>query len=150
MQSVRSIKPAQGSGFPAQTFPWRAWTNSLHADSRNLQTAEMTQAGRLARLIEQNEPVTWVGKEESGCVIYLPPCSPNFNPIEEAFSVLKYYLKRNKMLVHCDNTLRAMVKRPVPQSQRSMHAGGSETVAMCNINVSSSSILYKVSIEPSG
>lgn len=34
--------------------------------------------------------------EESGIlVLYLPPYSPDFNPIEEAFSYVKHYLKEH-------------------------------------------------------
>lgn len=33
---------------------------------------------------------------EGACLVYLPPYSPNFNPIEEAFSAIKAWLKRNE------------------------------------------------------
>ena len=32
-------------------------------------------------------------------VMFLPPCSPDYNPIEEAFSFVKYYLKRHESLL---------------------------------------------------
>lgn len=30
---------------------------------------------------------------------YLPPCSPDFNPIEESFLCLKAWIRRNRVLV---------------------------------------------------
>ena len=32
-------------------------------------------------------------------LLYLPPYSPDFNPIEELFSYLKYYLKEHEHLI---------------------------------------------------
>ncbi len=32
-------------------------------------------------------------------LLYLPPYSPDFNPIEELFSYLKYYLKEHEQLI---------------------------------------------------
>ena len=37
---------------------------------------------------------------EAGIVIFLPPYSPDLNPIEELFSCVKYYLKRHDELLH--------------------------------------------------
>jgi len=38
--------------------------------------------------------------ESIGCkVLFLPPYSPDFNPIETAFSVIKSWLKRNRIYV---------------------------------------------------
>lgn len=38
--------------------------------------------------------------ENSGIVLfYLPPYSPDYNPIEELFSYLKYYLKEHEDLI---------------------------------------------------
>ncbi len=37
--------------------------------------------------------------EETGVVLeFLPPYSPNFNPIEESFSALKAWIRRNRRL----------------------------------------------------
>jgi transposase len=33
---------------------------------------------------------------EGACLVYLPPYSPDFNPIEEAFSTIKAWLRRNE------------------------------------------------------
>jgi transposase len=33
------------------------------------------------------------------CLEYLPPYSPDFNPIEEAFAELKAWIKKNYLLV---------------------------------------------------
>ena len=30
------------------------------------------------------------------CLLYLPPYSPDFNPIEEGFSAMKAWLRRNR------------------------------------------------------
>jgi hypothetical protein len=39
--------------------------------------------------------------ESSGAqLVYLPPYSPDFNPIEEAFSSIKAWLHRNEALLH--------------------------------------------------
>jgi transposase len=38
--------------------------------------------------------------EQMGCkVLYLPPYSPDYNPIETAFSGIKLWLKRNRVFV---------------------------------------------------
>ena len=34
-------------------------------------------------------------REAGILVIFLPPCSPDYNPIELTFSSIKYYLKRH-------------------------------------------------------
>jgi len=36
-------------------------------------------------------------------LVYLPPYSPDFNPIEEGFSAMKAWIQQ-----HCDDVLRAM------------------------------------------
>jgi len=42
--------------------------------------------------------------EQMGCkIIYLPPYSPDFNPIETAFSGIKSWLKRNRTYVKACN-----------------------------------------------
>jgi hypothetical protein len=33
-------------------------------------------------------------------IVYLPPYSPDFNPIELAFSAIKAYVRRNGNLIH--------------------------------------------------
>jgi transposase len=38
-------------------------------------------------------------------LVYLPPYSPDFNPIEEMFSFLKAYLRRFEGFVHDDDDL---------------------------------------------
>ena len=37
--------------------------------------------------------VTEIFREAGILVIFLPPCSPDYNPIELTFSTIKYYLK---------------------------------------------------------
>jgi hypothetical protein len=40
------------------------------------------------------QPLGSQGREGKGCeLVYLPPYSPDFNPIEQAFSKLKSYLR---------------------------------------------------------
>ena len=45
--------------------------------------------------------------EEVGCkILYLPPYSPDLNPIETAFSTVKYWLKRYRDIVNsCDDPI---------------------------------------------
>ena len=45
--------------------------------------------------------------EESGCrILYLPPYSPDLNPIETAFSALKSWLRRYRDIVNnCDDPI---------------------------------------------
>lgn len=45
--------------------------------------------------------------EEFGCrILYLPPYSPDLNPIETAFSALKSWLKRYRDIVNnCDDPI---------------------------------------------
>jgi len=42
-------------------------------------------------------------------VIFLPPYSPDFNPIEEAFAKAKAYLKANEMVVQATDDISEMV-----------------------------------------
>jgi len=46
-----------------------------------------------ARIHHDNDLVTAI-EDIGGRVLYLPPYSPDFNPIETAFSALKSWLKR--------------------------------------------------------
>ncbi len=51
-----------------------------------------------ARIHHDNDLVTAI-EDIGGRVLYLPPYSPDFNPIETAFSALKSWLKRYRDLV---------------------------------------------------
>ncbi|KAF8837047.1 hypothetical protein BDN67DRAFT_909939, partial [Paxillus ammoniavirescens] len=51
-------------------------------------------------------------------LIYLPPYSPDYNPIEQAFSVIKAYLRRHLT----DRTLMGIVR--ACQSIMPVHAEG--------------------------
>src|SRR5579859_2561687 len=52
-----------------------------------------------ARIHHDNNLVTAI-EDNGGRVLYLPPYSPDFNPIETAFSALKSWLKRYRDLVN--------------------------------------------------
>ena len=54
-------------------------------------------------------------------LLFLPPYSPDFNPIELAFSYIKYYLKDHEDIMHV-----------VPPTQLIHAAFSSITVSMCN------------------
>lgn len=46
--------------------------------------------------IHHSDKVRCLIKEEALCrLIFLPPYSPNYNPIEQAFSAIKAYLRRH-------------------------------------------------------
>ena len=62
-----------------------------------------------ARIHHNEDLVTAV--EDIGCrILYLPPYSPDLNPIETAFSALKSWLKRYRDLVdHFDPTYLILV-----------------------------------------
>jgi transposase len=45
--------------------------------------------------IHHNEKILSIIEEFGGKVLYLPPYSPDFNPIELAFSVIKSWLRRH-------------------------------------------------------
>ena len=49
--------------------------------------------------------------EGLGChVIFLPPYSPDFNPIETAFSTIKSWIKRNRdFMESCDDPIYALL-----------------------------------------
>jgi transposase len=53
-----------------------------------LDNASLHHGGRVARLCE----------DQGVLLIYLPPYSPDMNPIEKVFSVLKSQLKRRQIL----------------------------------------------------
>lgn len=47
-----------------------------------------------------------ISYEQPGCRIeYLPPYSPDYNPIEQAFSVIKAHLRRNGISFYQSNAL---------------------------------------------
>ena len=48
--------------------------------------------------------------EELGChVVFLPPYSPDYNPIETAFSVIKLWIKRNyDFMQTCNDSIYAL------------------------------------------
>ena len=52
-----------------------------------------------ARIHHDNNLVTAI-EDNGGRVLYLPPYSPDFNPIETAFLALKSWLKRYRDLVN--------------------------------------------------
>ena len=54
-------------------------------------------------------------------LLYLPPYSPDFNPIELAFSYVKHYLKDHEDIMHI-----------VPPTQLVHAAFSSITASMCN------------------
>ena len=44
------------------------------------------------------------------CVIFLPPYSPDYNPIETAFSVIKSWIKRNcDFMEACDDPIYSLL-----------------------------------------
>src|SRR5438067_533497 len=51
-----------------------------------------------ARIHHNNDLVTAI-EDIGGRILYLPPYSPDFNPIETAFSALKSWLKRYRDLI---------------------------------------------------
>jgi hypothetical protein len=54
--------------------------------------------------IHHDEELVELIEEIGGKVIYLPPYSPDFNPIETAFSSLKAWFKRNRDFIEvCDD-----------------------------------------------
>lgn len=61
-------------------------------------------------------------------VIFLPPYSPDFNPIEETFSYVKYYMKANDHLIQS-------LSDPLPVLK---HAFNSVTCKQCNAWISDS------------
>ncbi|KAF2803797.1 uncharacterized protein BDZ99DRAFT_353561, partial [Mytilinidion resinicola] len=48
---------------------------------------------------------------------YLPPYSPDMNPIEKTFSVLKSWIKRNYLLVYNFNDFGAFMQYALQQLQ---------------------------------
>lgn len=52
---------------------------------------------------------------------YLPPYSPDFNPIEEAFAELKAWMKKNYVLADSFESLRGFLELGL--TQMSMKAG---------------------------
>jgi transposase len=57
--------------------------------------------GRIAQICEQNHVVH----------MYLPPYSPDFNPIEKAFAVIKSNLKRTQPLTDSPDNSKVIRKR---------------------------------------
>ena len=53
-------------------------------------------------------------------MIYLPPYSPDFNPIEEAFSFIKGWLRRHEIEYTNDDQLPWLVDRAVQDITREM------------------------------
>ncbi len=56
-----------------------------------------------AKIHHDNEMVNVI--ERSGCrVLYLPPYSPDYNPIETAFSTIKIWIRKNRdFMESCTN-----------------------------------------------
>ena len=46
--------------------------------------------------IHHNAEILALADHFSVCIEYLPPYSPDLNPIEEAFSQIKYFIRRHK------------------------------------------------------
>jgi len=67
-------------------------------------------------------------------LIYLPPYSPDFNPIEEAFSSIKATLQRNERYFTGTEQIAAhgLSIKQLPQFRQRMHWAGLQTVATCN------------------
>ena len=57
-------------------------------------------------------------------VIYLPPYSPDYNPIEELFSYLKYYLKQHEDLIQALPTPATVVIEEALESVTSSKCNG--------------------------
>jgi hypothetical protein len=62
-----------------------------------------------ARIHHDNELITLL--EELGChVVFLPPYSPDYNPIETAFSVVKSWIRRNNNFMEiCNDPIYALL-----------------------------------------
>ena len=62
-----------------------------------------------ARIHHDNELIALI--EGLGCrVIFLPPYSPDYNPIETAFSIIKSWIKRNcDFMEACDDSIYALL-----------------------------------------
>lgn len=43
--------------------------------------------------------ITTILRDAGILVLFLPPYSPDYNPIEEAFSFIKYYLKEHEFIM---------------------------------------------------
>jgi hypothetical protein len=75
-----------------------------------------------ARIHHDNELIALL--EGLGCrVIFLPPYSPDYNPIETAFSTVKSWIKRNSNFMEaCNNPIYALLvacSQITPQMARS-------------------------------
>jgi hypothetical protein len=58
--------------------------------------------------------------EEAGIVLaYLPPYSPDLNPIEEAFAQLKAWLKKNRVIVNSFDTFEDFLRQGLEAIQMS-------------------------------
>ena len=68
------------------------------------------------------KPIVSLLKDMGIVVQFLPPYSPDLNPIEEAFSYVKYYLKLHEDLMQVTND-------PIPLITSAID---SITVNMCN------------------
>ena len=62
-----------------------------------------------ARIHHDNELIELL--EGLGCrVVFLPPYSPDFNPIETAFSTIKSWIRRNRDFMEaCNNPIYALL-----------------------------------------
>jgi transposase len=49
--------------------------------------------------IHRNDKWISIVEELGGHVVFLPPYSPDFNPIETAFSLLKNWLRKNRKII---------------------------------------------------
>src|SRR3954464_2099299 len=56
--------------------------------------------------IHHNEQIISIVEKFSGKVLFLPPYSPDFNPIELAFSVIKSWLKKYNTFVRSFKNLK--------------------------------------------
>lgn len=55
-------------------------------------------------------------------LLYLPPYSPDFNPIEEFFSVLKAWIKRNRALEDIHNSFEKFLQLAVNSNDGGLHS----------------------------
>jgi hypothetical protein len=72
--------------------------------------------------------------DEAGVQLkYLPPYSPDFNPIEEAFAELKAWIKRNNELAEAYDTFEGFIDAGL--RSMSMHAGNHFRSAHIAMNI---------------
>jgi len=63
--------------------------------------------------VHRNPAIREVCEEKGVRLVYLPPYSPNFNPIEATFADLKRWIKRNYMLAETHNDFKDFLEDAV-------------------------------------